>query len=250
MWQSSRARGGIRSGDRGTSSGGGEGVSVTDGPPTRQRGDDMSGPHGPNESTTVRTPDRGARRGSGAPAPTEQFPTYAYPADVSTVPQLPGAEQGQWQQSQAWGQPHQGAPNPSPGQQWGPPTGLAAAESRSAAVGCSRSAAVGPGNQGMAQGYRSSSATPSTSGHHRSRARGRVAGRRCCGRDRCRRGPWWWRWSSGYSLPRSAVRLWTSRRRSAASSRSSPSPTVRVRSPASAARPVRRWRRVLRSSAA
>lgn len=80
----------------------------------------MSGPHGPNESTTGWTPDRGVAEGSGAPAPTEQFPNHAYPADVQGAGAYRGPEQGQWQ-GQAWGQPPQGAPGSVPGRQWGAP---------------------------------------------------------------------------------------------------------------------------------
>ncbi|MBM4510198.1 DUF4333 domain-containing protein [Rhodococcus hoagii] len=113
----------------------------------------MSGPHGPNESTTVGHPTvvpprvRARRRPPSSSPPTRTPPT-------STVRQLPGAEQGQWQQSQAWGQPHQGAPNPGPAQQWGPaPQGWPQQNPGQQQWGAPGQPQWGPGNQGMAQGY-------------------------------------------------------------------------------------------------
>lgn len=79
----------------------------------------MSGPHGPNESTTRWTPDGSGSEGSGASGPTEQFPQHAYPADVQGAGGYRGPEQGQWAQGQSWGPPNPGVPGPAPGQQWG-----------------------------------------------------------------------------------------------------------------------------------
>lgn len=116
----------------------------------------MSGPHGPNESTTGWTPDRGSAEGSGAPVPTEQFPNYAYPADVHGAGPYRGPEQGHWQQGQVWGQPHQGAPGPVPGQQWGPaPQGWPQQNPGQQQWGAPAPGQQqwSPGNQGMAPGY-------------------------------------------------------------------------------------------------
>ncbi|PTR27538.1 uncharacterized protein DUF4333 [Rhodococcus sp. OK519] len=73
----------------------------------------MSGPY---DSNTQWSRDGGSVEGAGAPAPAEQFPQHAYPADVRGAGPYRGSDQVQ---GQTWGQAHPGAPGPAPGTQWG-----------------------------------------------------------------------------------------------------------------------------------